>query len=242
MNNLIGNAIKFTEKGIVEFGYEIQKEVVQFFISDTGIGLPNEKLNVIFERFRQAEESTTKEYGGTGLGLTISSKLIELLGGKIWVESVLHSGSTFYFTLPLHLAKGYDSMKPFHELSEKHDWTGKNILVAEDENSNFELVRATLLRTKANIIRAKNGKEAVDYCLRNEGVDLVLMDIRMPEMNGYEATEVIKAKQPELPVVSLTAYAMADDREKSIMAGCNDYISKPIKPNELIEKISVYLK
>jgi PAS domain S-box-containing protein len=242
MNNLIGNAIKFTEKGIVEFGYEIQKEVVQFFISDTGIGLPNEKLNVIFERFRQAEESTTKEYGGTGLGLTISSKLIELLGGKIWVESVLHSGSTFYFTHPLHLAKGYDSMKPFHELSEKHDWTGKNILVAEDENSNFELVRATLLRTKANIIRAKNGKEAVDYCLRNEGVDLVLMDIRMPEMNGYEATEVIKAKQPELPVVSLTAYAMADDREKSIMAGCNDYISKPIKPNELIEKISVYLK
>jgi PAS domain S-box-containing protein len=242
MNNLIGNALKFTEKGIVEFGYEIKKDLIQFYIKDTGIGLQRDKLNVIFERFRQGEESTTKEYGGTGLGLTISSKLIELLGGKIWVESVLHSGSTFYFTLPLHLAKGSDKLKPFTDISDKHDWSGKNILVAEDENSNFELVKATLLRTKANVIRVKNGREAVDYCLGNNLVDLVLMDIRMPEMNGYEATEFIKAKQPEIPVVSLTAYAMADDREKSILAGCDDYISKPIKPNDLIEKISIYIK
>lgn len=242
MNNLIGNALKFTEKGLIEFGYEIMKDYLQFYIRDTGIGLPIEKLNVIFERFRQAEESTTKEYGGTGLGLTISSKLIELLGGKIWVESVLHSGSTFYFTLPLHLATGYEKMKQHAEHSGKHNWTGKNILIAEDENSNFELLKATLLRTNANVIWVKNGKEAVDFCRTNDSIDLVLMDIRMPEMNGYEATEVIKARNPHLPVVSLTAYAMADDREKSISAGCDDYISKPIKPNELIEKISVYMK
>jgi PAS domain S-box-containing protein len=242
MNNLIGNALKFTEKGTVEFGYEVQKDLLQFYIKDTGIGLPREKLNVIFERFRQAEESTTKEYGGTGLGLTISSKLIELLGGKIWVESILHSGSTFYFTLPLHLAKGYDKTKPFSDLSDKHNWSGKCILVAEDENSNFELVKATLLRTNANVVRVKNGREAVDYCLNNSEIDLVLMDIRMPEMNGYEATEFIKARKPGLPVLSLTAYAMAEDREKSILAGCDDYISKPIKPNELIDIIGAYIK
>jgi PAS domain S-box-containing protein len=241
MNNLIGNALKFTHKGIVEFGYEILNEKsIQFYIKDTGIGLPSDKLGIIFERFRQAEESTTKEYGGTGLGLTISRKLIELLGGTIWVESELHVGSTFYFTLPYKIAKGSDKLKPFIRLSDKQDWSGKAIVVAEDENSNFEFFKATLSRTNATVFRAHNGIEAVELCMK-EKIDLVLMDIRMPEMNGYEATELIKAHAPELPVVSLTAYAMPDDRDKSLLAGCDDHISKPIKPNELIEKISRYL-
>jgi PAS domain S-box-containing protein len=242
MNNLIGNALKFTDEGEVEFGFEILNEkIIQFFIRDTGIGLPSDKLSVIFERFRQAEESTTKEYGGTGLGLTISRKLIELMGGKIWVESVHHVGSTFYFTLPFNEVKENEKLKPFEVISDKHDWSGKTILVAEDENSNFEVLKATLSRTNAKVLRANNGKEAVELCSKKK-VDLVLMDIRMPEMNGYDATRVIKAKLPDLPIVSLTAYAMAEDREKSLAVGCNDHLSKPIKPHELISKISRFLK
>ncbi|MCD4664701.1 MAG: PAS domain S-box protein, partial [Bacteroidales bacterium] len=204
MNNLISNALKFTDKGHIEFGYKIINEkTIRFYIEDTGIGLPPDKLSYIFERFRQAEESSTKEYGGTGLGLTISRRLIELLGGEIWVESVLHEGSTFYFTLPLKLVKGSLKTKLFDKETDKQDWSEKVILVAEDEDSNFELVRAALLKSNVKIERAKNGIEAVELCTKNESINLVLMDIRMPVMNGYEATKQIKAEKPDLPVISL---------------------------------------
>jgi len=243
MNNIISNAIKFTEKGFIEFGYKvIDKRIIRFYIKDTGIGLPPEKQLFIFERFRQAEESSTKEYGGTGLGLTISRRLVELLGGKIWVESVLHKGSVFYFTLPYKIVKGSQQTKLFDKETDKQEWSDKVILVAEDKDSNFELVKATLLKSNVHIKRAVNGKEAVKICLKNESINLVLMDIRLPEMNGYEATKRIKAKKPDLPVISLTAYAMTEDKEKSLQAGCDDYISKPIRPQELISKISSYLK
>ncbi|MBL7104234.1 MAG: response regulator [Bacteroidales bacterium] len=242
MNNLVGNAIKFTDKGYIEFGYKIiDDNIIQFYIKDTGIGLPLDKINLIFERFRQAEESSTKEYGGTGLGLTISKRLAEMLGGTIWVESVLHEGSTFFFNLPLKLIKSGIEMKPFDKLIDKHEWSDKIILVAEDEISNFELVKAALQKTNVQILRAKNGIEAVSICKENNDINLVLMDIRMPEMSGYEATRKIKAFRSNLPIISLTAYAMADDKDKSLQAGCNDYISKPIKPQEFIKKISRYL-
>ena len=243
MSNLMANAIKFTDQGIIEFGYELKNNhLIQFYVKDSGIGLPPDKLKLIFERFRQAEESNTKEYGGTGLGLTISRKLVELLGGKIWVESEINKGSTFSFTLPLKMAKGASKTKPFENLSDKHNWSGKIILVAEDEKSNFELVKAILLKTNATINWVKNGKEAVDFCMKNDQIDLVLMDIRMPEMNGYEATRKIKVTKPDLPVISLTAYTMAEDKEKSVASGCNDHISKPISPPELLDKMSRYLE
>ncbi|MCD4732583.1 MAG: response regulator, partial [Bacteroidales bacterium] len=132
--------------------------------------------------------------------------------------------------------------KPFDDLSDKHNWTGKIILVAEDEKSNFELVKAILSKTKASIKWVKNGKEAVDFCMKNDQIDLVLMDIRMPEMNGYEATKKIKVFKPDLPIMSLTAYALAEDQEQSVTSGCDDHISKPIKPLELMDKMSRYLK
>ena len=242
MSNLMSNAIKFTEEGVIEIGYKLtNKNLLQFFVKDSGIGLPSEKLKLIFERFRQAEESSTKEYGGTGLGLTISRKLVELLGGKIWVESELNKGSIFRFTLPLNTIKDTTKTKPFDNLSDKHDWSGKIILVAEDEKSNFELVKAILSKTKVSINWVKNGKEAVDFCLQNKQIDLVLMDIRMPEMNGYEATKKIKVVRPDLPIISLTAYALAEDREQSQISGCDDHIAKPIKPHELMNKMSSYL-
>ncbi len=242
MNNLVGNAVKFTEKGKVEFGYKIKKDIIEFFIKDTGIGLLPDKINFIFERFRQGEESSTREYGGTGLGLTISRRLVELLGGTIWVESVLQKGSTFYFKLPLIIEKGHAKMKPLAPSTTIYDWTDKVILVAEDENSNFELVKAILSKTNALVVRAKNGKEAVNICFENRQIDIVLMDIRMPEMDGYEATKKIKSVKKELPIISLTAYAMADDREKSLNAGCDDYLAKPIKPQELMDKIFGLMK
>jgi PAS domain S-box-containing protein len=241
MNNLIGNAIKFTEKGFVEFGYKMKndKEIV-FYVKDSGIGLQPEKTDMIFERFRQGQESSTKEYGGTGLGLTISKRLVELLGGKIWVESVLNEGSIFFFSLPYRPATG-KKPKPFGKKSDKTEWENKLILVAEDEQSNFELVKATLFPTNAKLLRAVDGKEAVETCRKNDKIDLVLMDIRMPEMNGYEATRLIKEFRPKLPIISLTAYAMADDKKKSLDAGCNGYITKPLKPLEFIDKLKEYL-
>ncbi len=242
MNNLIGNAIKFTEKGTIEFGYDfVENNTIQFYIKDTGIGLPPDKLNVIFERFRQAQESTTKEYGGTGLGLTISRRLVELLGGKIWVESFINEGSTFYFTLPLEQLKGKHAIRQTEDISDDFDWSDKKILVAEDEASNYELVKATLLKTNVKLLRAYNGLEAVDISKKDDNIDLILMDIRMPGMNGYEATKLIKSFNSNIPVLSLTAYAMAEDKEKSMAAGCDDYISKPIKPNELIKTIGKYI-
>ncbi|MEZ5197334.1 MAG: PAS domain S-box protein [Bacteroidales bacterium] len=240
LNNLLSNALKFTDKGIVEFGYTIENEnEIRFFVKDTGIGLPPDKLDLIFERFRQAEESSTKEYGGAGLGLTISKRLVELLGGKLWVESVYNEGSSFYFSLPIRTTQGALMPKPLVPDSDHYNWTGKTILVAEDETSNFELVKAVLLKTGVKLIWVKNGKDAVDMCKKDEGIDLVLMDIRMPELNGYEATMLIKKIRRDLPVISQTAYAMANDREKSLQAGCDDYISKPIKPNELLRKIGL---
>ncbi len=242
MNNLISNAIKFTKEGVIEIGYKRHPDnKVLFYVKDSGIGLPPDKAEVIFERFRQAEESSTKEYGGTGLGLTISKKLVELLGGSIWVESELNKGSVFYFTLPDIPATRTVEVKPPVQKRETLDWSDKTILVVEDEDSNFELVEATLFQTKVKILHAVNGKEAVEICRQRDDIDVVLMDMRMPVMNGYEATEIIKAEKPDLPVISLTAYAMAEDRQKSIQAGCDDYISKPILPGKFIETINKYI-
>lgn len=241
-NNLLDNAIKFTEKGFVELGYSFQNnDVIVFYVKDTGIGLAPEKFDFIFERFRQAEESSTKEYRGTGLGLTIASRLVEMLGGKLWVESELGKGSAFYFSLPYIVKKVSGNVKHFTRQSVKKDWSGKTILVAEDETSNFELINATLRQTNATVVRAKNGLEAVSLFRKNKNISLILMDIRMPEMNGYEATKIIKSENENIPIISLTAYAMAEDREKSVQAGCDEYISKPYNPAELIVKIGEYI-
>jgi PAS domain S-box-containing protein len=243
LNNMIGNAIKFTDQGEVSFGYSFSDDhTLQFYVRDTGIGLADEKKTLIFERFRQVEESSTKEYGGTGLGLTISKRLVEMLGGSIWVDSKLNEGSTFYFTIPFKPVKERLETKLFNRQSDKQNWSGKTVLVAEDEASNFELIKATLQRTQVRIIRAMNGQEAVDLCMNGkQSIDLILMDIRMPVMNGYEATRRIKKADKTIPVISLTAYAMSDDREKSFRAGCDEYVSKPFNPADLLEKMSRFL-
>jgi PAS domain S-box-containing protein len=243
LNNLISNAIKFTDKGSIELGYIIpeDKKTIQFFVRDTGIGLSGEHIDIMFERFRQVYDTNTREYGGTGLGLTISKSLAELLGGDISVESEIGIGSTFYLNLPFEQVISPAEIKVQNDLHEAYNWTGKIIMVVEDEISNFELVKATLDKTKANIVYAQNGKEAVDLFENSHHFDLILMDIRMPEMNGYDATMKIRETDQEIPIISLTAYAMAEDRQKSLDAGCNDYLSKPIMPKDLLQTIGKYI-
>lgn len=242
LTNLIGNALKFTDSGYIEFGFNIMEDnIIRFYVQDSGIGITPEKQNIIFDRFRQADDSHTRRYGGTGLGLAIVKHLIELLGGTIWVESTQGKGSTFYFTHPYHssMAMNTESMN-IKKIMPINNWQNKIILITEDEENNFKLLKAILAPSKARLIWAKNGKEAVEICKTNPLIDLVLMDLKMPEMTGYEATELIKKFRKKLPIIAQTAYAMADERAKTKEAGFDDFITKPINSDELLNKISIY--
>jgi PAS domain S-box-containing protein len=244
-SNLLGNALKFTDKGCIEFGYTIpDPKVFRFFVKDTGIGIPPDKTDLIFERFGQIEETQERNKGGTGLGLTISKSLAELLGGAMWVESEVGLGTTFYFTLPLAsgMTSSTLSSEGVQELSNTIiDWSDKLILVAEDVESNFFLIQTILNKTGVKLLWAKNGQEAQEMCRNNFEIDLVLMDIQMPVMSGYDATREIKKIRPSLPIIAQTAYAMSGEKEKTMEAGCDDYIPKPLKKRELISKIHRFL-
>ena len=243
MTNLIENAYKFTDQGFVEFGYEIKPDekpepLIEFFVRDTGIGIPKDKQHLVFERFRQVDDSSTRKYGGTGLGLTICKNLMTLLKGDIRLESEPGKGAAFYVTLPLTTISGSQVQKPapkrVSEFSEM--LSDKVLLVVEDEESNYFLLERILKRTNAKVVWAKNGIEAVDITAKGE-IDLILMDIRMPVMDGYEATEEIRKFNKTIPIIAQTAYALKGEKERSIAAGCDGYISKPIDPKELLETI-----
>jgi len=210
--------------------------MIRFYVEDTGIGIPEEKQELIFDIFRQVEDSYTRSYGGTGLGLSISKKLTGLLGGKIWLKSEEGVGSTFYFTIPMEKIEDID--KPVNrETDSKISLHGKTILIVEDDESSFEFLQVVLENSGINIIWAEDGEVSVKLCKENSNIDLVLMDINIPVMNGYDATREIKKFRPDLPIIAQTAYAIAGDREKSLDAGCDDYISKPIKKEKLLKII-----
>lgn len=239
--NLLSNAIKFTDDGTIEFGYYIDRRSdIIFYVKDTGIGMTQKEQAVIFDRFRQISSSYNKIYGGTGLGLSISKGLTEKLGGKIWVESEIDVGSTFYFNIPYKPGLRTDKM-PQIEYSTNYNWKGKTILIAEDEEINFNLLETIVSPTKAKIIRAKNGIEAVEMCQNVKEIDIVLMDIKMPDMNGFDATKKIKLSRRTLPIIAQTAYAMSVDEDNCLRAGCDDYISKPLQIDDLLNKINKYL-
>jgi signal transduction histidine kinase/CheY-like chemotaxis protein len=243
LNNLINNAIKFSDEGYVEFGYHLPNNAtILFYVQDTGIGLSAEKSKLIFERFRQGDDSTTRKYGGTGLGLAISKKLVELMGGQIWVESEIEKGTTFFFSLPLiipNISENIINIEKSQSISENFE--GKIILVAEDEEINFLFLKEVILPTKAKVLRAHNGQEAIDAVKKNPNISLVLMDTQMPVMNGYQATKIIKSTHPHLPIITQTAYAMSEDRAKGFQAGSDEYLSKPIKPDLLIRTLRKFL-
>lgn len=232
INNLISNAIKFTNEGYVEFGYKLKDAHLEFYVKDSGIGIPNEFHDLIFERFRQVDDKLSRDYGGTGLGLSICKSIIEMMGGEIWIESEPNKGSTFFFTLP------YEQKYPVieNEILESNyiDLKDKTILIAEDDYYNYLLLQKLLESTNANLLRANNGREAIDIFSQNN-VDFVLMDIKMPVMNGYEAVKIIRENNTRIPIVAQTAYAMTEERQLAIEAGCDYYITKPIKSGELYD-------
>jgi len=239
LSNLIDNALKYTESGKIEFGYILEDKLIKFYVSDTGIGLSADQQKRIFNRFIKLEDNKEKLYRGAGLGLAISKNLVSLLGGEIGVKSELHVGSTFYFTIPN--IKDLDATVQLSPPEKKTPyWPGKTILIAEDENSNFAYFKMLLSKTKANILHAITGNEAIELT-NNQSVDVVLMDIKMPEMDGLEATRIIKSKNKNLPIIATTAFAMEDDDKTCLEAGCDTYISKPINEEKLLETIGRFL-
>jgi len=247
--NLISNSLKFTEKGYVEFGYLINedKSSIEFFVRDTGIGIPNDKQDIIFDRFRQVQEGSTRKYGGTGIGLYITKHIIELLGGDIWFESKVGEGTTFHFSLPYHESKNAPNGSViFKTKNPEYRWEGKTILIAEDIETNYKYLVTILAETKAKLLWARNGQEAINLVMEGIPLDIILMDIQMPVIDGYEATSRIREKFPDLPIIAQTAYALPHDNLKCFEVGCNDYISKPINAHLLKKKIdellNVYVK
>ncbi len=240
-NNLISNAIKYTEEGEITFGYSIQKKRhVQFFVKDTGIGIATDKREMIFDRFGQISESKIANPSGTGLGLSISKSLVELMGGEMWVESTVGEGSQFYFTLPLVVeASAAEGDTPISNKS--YDWSGRRILVAEDEELNWMFIREMIRRSGAEIVRAKNGLEAVTMAGELKP-DAILMDLKMPEMDGIEATRKIRKTDPQVPIIAQTAFVMNKEKEESLKAGCNHFLTKPLDRTVLLEMIDCYFK
>lgn len=242
LTNLIDNALKYTEEGFIEFGYEIQNnQMLLFYVKDTGIGMEQQKKDSVFERFIKIEDDKSRLYRGAGLGLAISKSLVELLGGKIWVESLPAVGSTFYFTLPFDKVKDSEDDLQIIPDIENYDWQDKTILVAEDEPANYIYIEEVLKITKARVIKAMNGKEAVEMFMNNNDIDIIIMDIKMPEMDGYEATKHIKNMNRDIPIISQSAYAMPGDIDKGLDSGMNDYLIKPVKPKVLLSILHKYL-
>jgi PAS domain S-box-containing protein len=239
--NLLSNAVKFTEEGQITLGLEDDPRGIRFYVKDSGIGIREEKQKVIFDRFMQGHETKTKLYGGTGLGLAISKNLTEILGGEIGVESKSGEGATFWFILPRNEVPLKYEAALRAPVIDTRSWAGKKILIAEDDHSNYYFLYEALKETGVEVIWAKDGEETIAVFNEHTDLDAVLMDINMPLRNGYECTRIIKKERPDLPVIAQTAYAMSGEREISRDAGCDDYLSKPIKVKELIDTLAQYI-
>jgi signal transduction histidine kinase len=239
LTNLVKNAIKFTYDGSIEFGYEKKGGYLEFFVKDTGVGIPRNQMELIFERFRQGSESLNRKYEGSGLGLSICKSYVEMLGGKIWVESQEGKGSIFYFTIPYNTVS--EEITDAFSAEHKEGQIKKlKILIVEDDEISHSILTRTLQKICKEVLHAITGVEAVEACRNNPDLDLVLMDIRMPKMDGNEATQQIRQFNKDVIIIAQTAYAFAGDSEKAIEAGCNDYISKPINHSLLNKLIKRY--
>jgi PAS domain S-box-containing protein len=233
--NLLDNAIKFTEEGGIVFGFVANRnsnqeiEEVEIFVQDTGIGIAADQQRKIFKRFTKLNDDGKKIYPGTGLGLSIVQQYVQLMGGSIKLESSPGKGTRFIVVLPLFKQARETALKQSKLLSHQYNFENKTILIVEDVDSNFELLNIILQPTQAKVLRAVSGTEAVDLCVTNPAIDLVLMDIQLPKLNGLEATNRIKAIRPELPIIAQTAFAMSEEKEACFAAGCDAYLAKPIK-------------
>jgi CheY-like chemotaxis protein len=241
LTNLINNAVKFTKSGSIDFGYEIKDDIIQFYVKDTGVGIPPDLYDRMFDRFTQAEQSLSRAYEGAGLGLAICKGLVELLGGRIWMESEVNKGTTFFFTLP-YAPVAYVSQTPMKYSESPTKRTRGKILLAEDDLISAQYLTKLLVKADLTVLHAENGEQAVEFVRNTPDFDLVFMDIRMPVMDGIEATKLIKKMKPDLPVIAQTAYAFSEEKEKILSIGCDDYMTKPIEIRKLNAIIDKYLK
>jgi CheY-like chemotaxis protein/two-component sensor histidine kinase len=243
INNLISNSLKFTDKGYVEFGYSIEKSKILFFVRDTGIGMTKEDSFMVFERFKQVG-CASKKKEGTGLGLAISRGLVEILGGEIWAKSSPNEGSEFYFTIPLSESK----QLPAELIQEKtvpvknYSWTGKTLLLVEDEEVNYLYINELLSYTGINLLHVITAEEAIKICKSSQHLDLILMDMRLPGINGFDATRLIKRIRKNVPIIAQTAYAMENERKHCLEAGCDHYMTKPFDQEILFTVLDSYLQ
>lgn len=240
LSDLISNALKFTDKGHIKLGYSVKENNLEFCVSDTGIGISQEHHKRIFDRFYQVHFKASRSYDGTGLGLSISKAYVEILGGKIWLDSELGKGTTFYFTIPYE--KSLSAIEASSEVRQSEKLILKNkktILIAEDTENNFKMLQYFFSGSNVEILRALNGKEAVEKCLSESQIDLVLMDLKMPVMDGYEAAKFIRESRPGIPIIAQSAYA--DDLITAKESGFNGFISKPFDKNQLLSVIKEFL-
>jgi signal transduction histidine kinase/ActR/RegA family two-component response regulator len=242
LENLISNAIKFTSSGFIEVGTSIEGRFVEVYVEDSGIGIESAEQKKIFERFYQVEKSLSKVYTGMGLGLTIADAFVTLLGGTMTLSSTPGKGSRFSFIVPCKNIRKSVAEAPVEKI-DADIFAGKEltILVAEDEESNFALIHAILKPLGINVLRAWNGREAIEIIRENEDIEMVLMDIKMPEVGGLEATSEILKFRPGLTVIAQTAYAHPSDIEKAAKAGCRGYLSKPFNRNQLLELLGKHI-
>ena len=244
LSNLLNNAIKFTKEGRIDFGYSVANGQLKFFVKDDGVGIPNELQHLIFKRFGKLEDPDKINLSGTGLGLSISKSLIHLLGGDLWLNNECDNGAEFFFNIPINESKlkNPDPQKAQTYMSVPElKLNGKLILIAEDEVLNYKLLETLVKRTGAEVIWAKNGKRAVEMFAEREDIDLVFMDIKMPKMNGYEATIKIKRINPQIPVIAQTAFAFANEKVKILDSGCDFYLKKPLQKKEILNVLNKYL-
>jgi len=244
ISNLIENAIKYTDIGSVRIEYSSIDNKLIVSVKDTGIGIDEQAKEVIFDHFRQIEITMARKYGGMGLGLSISKAYIHMMSGVIRMESELGVGSTFTIEVPyvpvVSIPEPVEGVVLPPVIS-RPEWQDKTLLIAEDEDSNVQLLKAVLRLTGIHLLIAVNGLEAVEQCKTHPEIDVVLMDIKMPRMSGIEATKIIKSFRSDLPIIATTAFAMIDEMEHILEAGCNDYLSKPMKREDLIAKIQKYI-
>jgi len=240
--NLLSNAIKYTKKGIIDFGCEVQDKLIRFYVKDTGIGIPADEIKQVFSRFKRVESQDSLQSQGTGLGLAIAQKIVQMLGGEIGVKSTFDKGSEFFFTLPFTPVDNPepDSENNTREHIEVPDWSEFSLVIAEDEEMNFLFLQEALRATNVKIFWAKNGQEAVDISLK-EDPDLILMDVKMPDMNGFDAIRLIKDKKPGINIIIQTAFAKNDEELKKGSMLYEDFITKPINRNILINTMSKFL-
>jgi CheY-like chemotaxis protein len=245
--NLLNNALKFTEEGSVKFGFKQKESEIEFYVKDTGIGIEEEDKDKVFKYFHKINPETKIEHGGLGIGLTISKHIVELMGGEMYLESEYGKGTTFYFSLPKeqHLANDIENNKKEIIINKESlpSLVDYKILIAEDDELNYKYYEVLFSKLDTTIVWFKNGLELVDYIKANIDIDkcIILMDIKMPVMDGVEAMQEVKKIRKDIPIIASTAHSLSTDKDNYIGMGFDDYMSKPINRERLVGVISAWV-